>query len=640
MKLTKTGLCVLLGMLFVPLAWDVRPARAATENAIPVTGVEGYGKTREKALADAFQNAVRTALGTYVLSSSVDDGETVDEKIYLNADAIVESHKIVSQRTEDGLVVVVIDASVVRNEMMKYIERIPSVEVGEGELANLLNKRKAIDTAAQSLDLLFANWQQNLYRAEKFGPLSIAGDDSLAGGKIKVSVPFILTLDWENYRVWKQKMMTLLDRINVAKTTGRCRDYGELNYIYSEETGFFDETGLSGENPNKYRAVLFVDEWPGPGVGYTLYAVPFQIHQKLAKILDTSISLRFAFSDAAGETLASESIPGTLAFFQWAPVSHRWISSLRADAVDGAYLLDDVDECLVFREKLGMGGSDDGCVQKCYHAVVPIGEAAAMRMRECSIQCGPAKSKRSSRESFGDRLSVTTLSKEEWRSIDPNPGGSGGGGALSGGNGAPEDKLAGLAEALETAMYNPTGANYKKLEDVWQMLPEKEKTATQKNVMWALCAMLASQGHLGAAVKRQGLINYPAFLIAVSDRCHACGGAGRSQETCRTCGGVGVRRGRCGTCGGTGDCSFCHGSGRTGGRLGGAPLRCPKCGGSGRCGSCSGGWNEVPCSDCRGGSTATGCRTCNGTGRIVSADKCERVVEENLEQALRICSGF
>ena len=93
----------------------------AEETSIVVKNIEGAGENRQKALADAFQNAIRKAVGTYVFSSVRDDSETLDEKIYLNADAVVKNHTVIgSEATPDGFTIV-IDAEIVRNEMMKYI---------------------------------------------------------------------------------------------------------------------------------------------------------------------------------------------------------------------------------------------------------------------------------------------------------------------------------------------------------------------------------------------------------------------------------------------------------------------------------------------------------------------------------------
>lgn len=198
--------------------------------------------------------------------------------------------------------------------------------------------------------------------------------------------------------------------------------------------------------------------------------------------------------------------------------------------------------------------------------------------------------------------------------------------------------LAPLAAALEEARDNPTGENFRKLEQIWSALPAKQKAATQKNVTWAFCAKLWSKGHTGAVTKRRFSINYQAFLDAVSEPCEVCGGVGQSDRICRTCGGSGIRRVRCGNCTGSGKCPFCHGRGQVGGTLSRLPLSCPQCRGSGRCGECRNGFLERACADCRGVSRQT-CRACNGSGRVFSSVKCEWVVKENLDEALRICHG-
>ncbi len=195
-----------------------------------------------------------------------------------------------------------------------------------------------------------------------------------------------------------------------------------------------------------------------------------------------------------------------------------------------------------------------------------------------------------------------------------------------------------LAKALEAAKRSPTGANYKALMTAWEELPKKQKDAASKPVLWAFCAMLMSHGHAEAASKRQHLINYKAFLDAVSDPCHDCEGRGNSQNTCRVCAGSGIKHVRCSTCNGLGNCLFCQGRGQTGGVLS-APTRCLRCAGTGRCPTCLGRTIEIACPNCRNGMVTSVCHTCNGTGRIVSASKCDRVTKSNIEDALRICHG-
>ena len=104
--------------------------------------------------------------------------------------------------------------------MMKYIRREVTTKVGEGELANLLAKRQAINNAVQSLNLLFQNWRENVYRAEKYGNITIASDDNAESDTVRLSVPFIITFRWDAYGVFLSKVRNVLSQIAIDKTRG------------------------------------------------------------------------------------------------------------------------------------------------------------------------------------------------------------------------------------------------------------------------------------------------------------------------------------------------------------------------------------------------------------------------------------
>lgn len=201
-------------------------------------------------------------------------------------------------------------------------------------------------------------------------------------------------------------------------------------------------------------------------------------------------------------------------------------------------------------------------------------------------------------------------------------------------------EFAPLAKALEAAKRSPTGANYKALMTAWEELPKKQKDAASKPVLWAFSAMLCAKGQADEVLKHQSLIDYPAFRDTVSNPCKTCGGGGRSRVKCETCGGTGTHRVKCNACKGTGICSFCRGTGLPTGSMSGRALQCSNCRGTGKCKSCSRGIAEKPCADCRDGMRSLRCPTCNGSGRIYPADKCERVAQENIEEALRLCKGI
>ncbi len=177
----------------------------------------------------------------------------------------------------------------------------------------------------------------------------------------------------------------------------------------------------------------------------------------------------------------------------------------------------------------------------------------------------------------------------------------------------PPPELAGMKAALEALQGSQTPPNLAKVENEWKALSGKWKSALQKNVMWASCAIFLQHGNTTALAKRKAFLDAQALASAVSDKCRACNGTGHNKDRCRECSG-------------TGRCSFCHGSGRTPG-LNGRTGPCPKCNSSGRCLACSGGIKE------------SSCRMCSGSGRTLSATKCQKVVDDNIAQAIRICRG-
>ena len=170
-----------------------------------------------------------------------------------------------------------------------------------------------------------------------------------------------------------------------------------------------------------------------------------------------------------------------------------------------------------------------------------------------------------------------------------------------------------LAPALEVLKSAQSPANLSKVEAAWKELPAQQRSRMQKNVMWISGAMLLQHGKTDLLAKRKAMLDIRALMTAVSDECHVCHGRGQSEENCRTCGG-------------SGRCAFCRGSGRTA-RMNGQTGPCPKCNSSGRC------------LDCSNGKKQSRCRACSGTGRMLSEDKCHEVIEENIDEALRICRG-
>lgn len=412
----------------------------AEETSIFVKNIEGAGENRQKALADAFQNAIRKAVGTYVFSSVRDDSETLDEKIYLNADAVVKNHAVVgSEATSDGFTIV-IDAEIVRNEMMKYIQRETSTEVGEGEMANLLAKRNAVNNAVKSLELLFMNWRENVYRSEKYGDLSIADNDDVSGDVVHISIPFILTFNWQAYGVFLSKVRNVLSRIAIDKTSGvwdSVWKQGHRDRLDEKIDAFYVKAGLATkdqycrverQNSSNYGGVMILSHSDNGLVKYELYIVPQQIKKAFENLLEPKAELRFALTSKGGGTMASRAIAGEIRSFGW-HYFYIYDDDMGLDEPRGGEQIAILSDKIRTEFQNNHGSyRDEWAEKRLFRATIPVPLKAAARVAGCSIS---VQSKNEDRyEDYGfagvivhDRGGITSeaITEAEWRRIDGKP---------------------------------------------------------------------------------------------------------------------------------------------------------------------------------------------------------------------------
>lgn len=397
------------------------PVLGGESGAITIKNIQGRGANRQLALADAFRNAISQALGTYVVTSRKWDGETLDKKIFDNSDAVVKTYRVVDESEKNRKCVVVIDAEIVRNEMMKYIRKEATTKVGEGELANLLAKRQAIDNAVRSLDLLFQNWRENVYRAEKYGNISIAADDESGSDTVRLSIPFIITFRWDAYSIFLDKVRNVLSRIAIDKEFGeynkkRDDNFQEKNFSFYNKLGLLkkDNNGCikKAGNPNGYGEVRIVFCLADDNFRYELYIVPNQVKQKLDQILMREAEVRFSLQSKGGDNIASRSVTGEVYSFGWDWICEDEIS-LGWSGSSGMQLITIMD---AIKTELG---TDSWSNHRLYHASIPVPLAAASRISGCTIKvCHPSDKEDCLR---GSVVTVESMNIDEWIAIDRKP---------------------------------------------------------------------------------------------------------------------------------------------------------------------------------------------------------------------------
>ena len=292
----------------------------ATENSITVK-VTGQGLNQTEALEDGLRNAVRKVVGTYVVTQSKLQEEDFDESIYINADAVVTQHKVLKKRIEDGLVVLDIEATVVKNDLLKYIVKKESTNISSTDLGNLLNRRKALATAEKSLEYIFSNYAQQLYQAKKVGDFSLAADDDVENDTISVEMTYEVSFNDQAYQRLKKRLQNLLSKVALAQESGTTDKYDNIFYSWSNSFIVkFNKSEASKSWATGTKIIAFVDEyWNGQTkmFKYHFYAVPNQIYEKIASLTSSFGVIVFDFNLAGREKPLKRYIAPDLNFF-WA----------------------------------------------------------------------------------------------------------------------------------------------------------------------------------------------------------------------------------------------------------------------------------------------------------------------------------
>jgi len=288
----------------------------ATENSITVK-VTGQGLNQTEALEDALRNAVRKVVGTYVVTQSKLQEEDFDESIYINADAVVTQHKVLKKRTEDGLVVLEIEATVITNDLLKYYKKTESTQISSTDLGNLLNRRRALATAELSLEYIFKDYWLRLYRAKKTKDFRLAADDDVENDTVKITMTYELSFEKQEYNKLSKRLKNLLEKVAIQKEVGRDLTY---NQICGYDGAFRRFDNKNSESwPSGTETVSFCEEYLINGekkYSYAIYAVPKQIRKKIDNLISSDSVLVFQFQLKDGSKRIGMLQP-RLSFFEY-----------------------------------------------------------------------------------------------------------------------------------------------------------------------------------------------------------------------------------------------------------------------------------------------------------------------------------
>ena len=195
---------LLLFTLFAPL-------RAEMVSSNIFVKVQGEGKTEEEALKNAFKKAVYKAVGVYVLSETTLENENLQEKIFLNSDAVVTSHKVLQSEKKDDQVVVVIEAEVIKNAIAEKVKEYQNSQaVSQTHIISAVNTLEAIDNATKTFRSIMADFPQSIIDVVTLGDPFVDEKKGMVGDEVFMIQNIRISVNYNRYTQLTSKLTKLL----------------------------------------------------------------------------------------------------------------------------------------------------------------------------------------------------------------------------------------------------------------------------------------------------------------------------------------------------------------------------------------------------------------------------------------------
>lgn len=243
------------------------------DDTLQVTA-NGIGHTSDEALKDAYKNAVRRAVGVYVLSETVMDNEEIDEKVYANSDGVVSSHEVLDTKTlPNGLLEITIKATVQKNNIGQILSNKQSTVIDKKDIINVGNSLNAMEEVQKSLDLIFKDYPASLLTVEAVGQPVLDETKNVTADTLPLKQTLRISVNYSEYQKLVKKLTKLFDQNNYPKGTKQALTRSSIRQIRGNNVLFI----LTRRNPSM-PTKTFQDL---DGIGYRL---PGQITRYLKQI--------------------------------------------------------------------------------------------------------------------------------------------------------------------------------------------------------------------------------------------------------------------------------------------------------------------------------------------------------------------
>lgn len=264
---------------------------------------EGSGTTKNEAIRDAMQDAIRKAVGSYVVShrryqSQVSNDKTQEhytEELYDVSDAHINTYTVLNTKWNNGIFTVKIQAKVVPNEYLKYVPKHIVEELTQREIGNMQNTQNMLQQSRGIIKEIFKDYWLYLYTlkldVEQAQPEDIDKNGIITAWR----VPITAAVNQNAFMQLHQRLSQFLGKICRAKCSVYVRD-GE-DFPKGLGDMLWKRAGLKGDlDDNNYVFICLKVVQP-KGKHYSLYLIPKLIRSMICdEVLSTKWLLMVTLS--------------------------------------------------------------------------------------------------------------------------------------------------------------------------------------------------------------------------------------------------------------------------------------------------------------------------------------------------------
>ncbi len=236
-----------------------------------------------------------------------DESQTIMDAI-AHKDVLVKDIDIqtLQDDTESQNITYTIKVKVNISELAKLTSQKSLItEINKTEINSIFSYRDLILKCQNDIERCFDNHIGKIYNAIRIGMFEVASNDKSSSLQASLNVDYRLSFNLNDYMKFRSRMVGLLEKVCVAKVSGRTDDYDKITG-YDSHFWKFATRDAQAAWPQGTRAIVFIDEKTENNTksyDYCFYAVPNQIYQKINSLTDSFSVVIFQFDVKGGQPL-------------------------------------------------------------------------------------------------------------------------------------------------------------------------------------------------------------------------------------------------------------------------------------------------------------------------------------------------